>query len=210
VAELHNRISAFSFDRPGYDGVTQPGGVAHSAQATIRRMNAKGIKRATIAGLSFGGAVAAWIAAHHPDRVSSLVLISAAANRAAINRLDRVLAAPLVGPVLSGAMLLGASLMTHSPQMRRAAVIKAFLIEQRAMLLELPLLEDSLHSIQAPTTVVIGTADTVVSPSAGHLLASQIPGAKLVEIEGGNHALTASHAQRIAELIVATAAAVAP
>ena len=52
-------------------------------------MDADGIERVTIAGLSFGGGVAAWIAARYPERVSAVVLISAAANRAALLPVDR-------------------------------------------------------------------------------------------------------------------------
>jgi hypothetical protein len=42
----------------------------------------------------------------------------------------------------------------------------------------------------------------VVGAKAGRLLATQIPGANLVEIEGGRHALTATHGPRIAQLIL--------
>src|SRR5687767_15949118 len=40
-------------------------------------MDAAGVERATICGVSYGGLVAAAFAARHPDRVSGLVLVSA-------------------------------------------------------------------------------------------------------------------------------------
>lgn len=208
LAQLGDEVYALALDRPGYDGVSRSGGIAHSAQAAVARMDAEGIQRATIVGLSFGGAVAAWMGVNRSERVGSLVLISAAANTASLYRVDRLLAAPIVGPALSAAMVLGASVATHAPQLRSRRAINAFLIEQRSMLRELPELEASLNMIQAPTTVVVGTADTVVDPDAGRLLASQIPGATLIEIEGAHHRLPTTHAPRIAELILNTAAMV--
>jgi 3-oxoadipate enol-lactonase len=203
---LGDHVTAVALNRPGYDGVSAPGGIERSAEATIAHMDKHAIDRATIVGLSFGGGVAAWIAAEYPERVSSLVLISAAANRAALYRVDRLLAAPLLGPILSTGMIVGASVVLRSPRLLRPRTIKAFLVEQRAMLREIPLLEDKLGTISAPTTVVIGTADTVVSPDAGRLLAAQIPDAHLVEIERARHSLPATHPDRIAALITDAAA----
>jgi pimeloyl-ACP methyl ester carboxylesterase len=75
------------------------------------------------------------------------------------------------------------------------------------MLKELPILEELLPTITTPTTVVVGTADTVVGAKSGRLLARQIPDATLIEIEGGRHALTATHGPRVAQLILAATAA---
>jgi pimeloyl-ACP methyl ester carboxylesterase len=229
VPHLIGRAPLLAFDRPGYDGVSEPGGIEHSARATIARMDADGIDRATIAGLSFGGGVAAWIAAHNPERVRALVLISAAANRAALHPVDRLLAAPVAGRLASGALVSGAGLALSSrrlaqrfakrhavpadflhatgQRMRTGATRRTFLVEQRAMLKELPILEELLPTITTPTTVVVGTADTVVGAKSGRLLARQIPDATLIEIEGGRHALTATHGPRVAQLILAATAA---
>jgi 3-oxoadipate enol-lactonase len=228
LPELVGVAPVLALDRPGYDGVSEPGGIEHSASATIARMDAEGIERATIVGLSFGGGVAAWLAADHPDRVHSLVLISAAANRAALYPLDRLLASRAAGRVASGALVSGAGLALASgrlrgrfaarhgvpeeflrstgQRLRTRGTRRAFLVEQRAMLRELPVLEERLATISAPTTIVVGTADTVVGARSGRLLARQIPGAVLVEIEGARHALTATHAARVAELILAASA----
>jgi pimeloyl-ACP methyl ester carboxylesterase len=228
VPHLISQTTLLAFDRPGYDGASEPGGIEHSANATLARMDARGIELATVVGLSFGGGVAAWIAARNPERVRALVLISAAANRAALLPVDRLLAAPVAGRLASGAMVSGAGLALSSRRLRQrfakrhavpadfldatgrhirtSAVRHAFLVEQRALLKELPVLEELLPTITAPTTVVVGTADTVVGAKAGHLLARQIPQANLVEIEGGRHALTATHGPRIAQLILAATA----
>jgi pimeloyl-ACP methyl ester carboxylesterase len=47
---------------------------------------------------------------------------------------------------------------------------------------------DRLHLIKAPTLVITGTGDRLVSPSMSDLLASRIPNARLVKVKGGAHA----------------------
>ena len=46
---------------------------------------------------------------------------------------------------------------------------------------------DRLHLIKAPTLVITGTEDRVISPFSSDLIASRIPGARLVKVEGGSH-----------------------
>jgi len=46
---------------------------------------------------------------------------------------------------------------------------------------------DRLHLITAPTLVITGDADLLVSPANSDVLAANIPGAKLVKIPGGSH-----------------------
>ena len=48
---------------------------------------------------------------------------------------------------------------------------------------------ERLRSISAPTVVVHGTKDRLVSPSGGRATAKAIPGARLVRIEGMGHDL---------------------
>ena len=229
LPHLTDQAPVLAFDRPGYDGISEPGGIETSARATVARLDAEGIERATIVGLSFGGGVAAWIAAHDPERVRALVLISAAANRAALLPVDRFLAAPVVGRLASGALVSGLGLALSSrrfrerfaarhgipadflhvtgERMRTGSARRAFLVEQRAMLEELPVLEELLPTITAPTTVIVGTADSIVGAESGRLLATQIPDATLVEIQGGSHTLSATHGPRVAELILNAMAA---
>jgi pimeloyl-ACP methyl ester carboxylesterase len=47
---------------------------------------------------------------------------------------------------------------------------------------------ESLHAIKAPTLVIAGTRDRIISPLASEEMARRIPNAKLVLIEGGSHA----------------------
>ncbi|HTW11627.1 MAG TPA: alpha/beta fold hydrolase [Solirubrobacteraceae bacterium] len=200
-SHLDPEIPVIAVDRPGYDGVSAPGGIAHSARAAVARLDDDGVEKALVVGLSFGGGVAALIAAHHPDRVSALLLVSPAANAASLQRIDRLMAAPLIGAIFSAVVVAGAELKLGSSPVLGRAARRAFLVEQRAILRELPLLDGALSRIEAPTTVLLGSADRVVPPAAGRRVAAQIPGAELVEIGGAGHALHVTHPRRIAELI---------
>jgi pimeloyl-ACP methyl ester carboxylesterase len=229
---IGERAHTIAVDRPGWDGRSAAGGLGHSAAAAVRALDAAGAGRAVVAGLSFGGAVAAWMAVEHPDRVAALVLISPAANTASLQPVDRLLAMPVIGYASSAGVLAGAGLAlasgrfrrrlertfalpdeylrTASRRLRRPAAWTAFVTEQRALLEELPRLESRLGAITAPTTVVVGTADTVVPLEASRQLSRQIPGAELVEIPGAHHVLPAEHPARLAELILAAVSGVSP
>jgi pimeloyl-ACP methyl ester carboxylesterase len=60
-----------------------------------------------------------------------------------------------------------------------------------------------LRRITAPTLVIHGTADPMVTPSGGRATARAIPGAKLVRIEGMGHYLPRTAWPRLIDAIVA-------
>jgi pimeloyl-ACP methyl ester carboxylesterase len=67
-------------------------------------------------------------------------------------------------------------------------------------------LEARLGEVQAPTTIMAGTADRVVPIEAARALASQIPGAELVEVKRRGHLLPQRSARELARLIEAASA----
>jgi pimeloyl-ACP methyl ester carboxylesterase len=68
-----------------------------------------------------------------------------------------------------------------------ARTARSFAVEQRALVVESDRLERAIPQVSAPTTVVSGTWDTVVPPSAQAALARSVPGARLVRLEGVGH-----------------------
>jgi pimeloyl-ACP methyl ester carboxylesterase len=225
-AALGDDAIVVTLDRPGWDGRTSAGGLAENAAAALAALDRGGVERAVIVGHSFGAAVAGWIAAVHPERAGGLVLVAPAANLASLFPIDRWLALPLAGYVTSASLLASAGVTLASAHARKwiagqlalderllrdagralrsPSAWRAFAVEQRALIRDLPELESELHRITAPTTVVIGTADRIVPPSSARLLATQIPGASLVEVEGGNHLLPLQHPDRVADVIAAS------
>ncbi len=225
---IAGRVPTIAVDRPGWDGRTRPLDLAGNARAVLTRLDAEGIERATVAGHSLGGAIAAWLAADRPERVSGLVLAAPSASCASLNRLDELLATPILGSALATSALGSIGFALKLPPVRRRLTSRlgareeylrryarillnpmtwhSFVVEQQMLVRELPLLEARLGSISAPTTVVIGSADRIVVPSSARQLATRIPAAKLVQLEGATHLLVQERPAELAELIVEVAA----
>jgi len=159
--------------------------------------------------------------------VLGLALIAPAANEASLSPLDRWLARPLAGYLTGCALLAGAGAALSSARLRARMAARlgvdqrfllasartlraprswrAFAIEQRGLIAELPRLEGELHRIRAPTSIVIGSVDRIVPPSSARLLARQIPHARLLELPGASHLLPHQRPKPLAAEIAALA-----
>jgi pimeloyl-ACP methyl ester carboxylesterase len=67
----------------------------------------------------------------------------------------------------------------------------------------------ALASIDVPTLVLHGDADTLIDPSGGRRTAESIPGARFVLIEGMGHDYPPSYWDQIVDLVRAHTGAVA-
>jgi pimeloyl-ACP methyl ester carboxylesterase len=223
-AAVSGWTQAIAIDRPGWDGRSDPRNLPGNAQAALATLDEHEIERAVVVGHSLGGAIAVWLAAHHPDRVRALVLAAPAANLASLQAMDHWLALPVVGPLTSAASLTGLGLALSARPVRRGiareskledAYLKAsgralltswarhaFNTEQQALLRDLPALERRLGDVVAPTWIVVGTKDRIVPPAGPRTLAKQIGGARLVVLERAGHLLPQLHARRLAETIL--------
>jgi pimeloyl-ACP methyl ester carboxylesterase len=228
LAALPPGASTLAFDRPGWDGRSAAGGLEVNGRAALSMLDGTGSERAVVVGHSFGGAVAAWLAVHAPERVAGLVLCAPAANVASLYAIDRWLAIPLAGDVASAALLGLAGLALSAGPLRgrlaaelklgdrfllgagqrlvRPATWRAFAVEQRAMISELPELERGLGQITAPTRIVAGSQDRIVPLSSLRQLSRQIPGAELVLLDGAGHLLPLHRARDLATVIWGLAA----
>jgi pimeloyl-ACP methyl ester carboxylesterase len=218
VAALGHRRT-ITFDRPGWDGVRPPSGLPGNAEAALTELDVHGAERAVVVGHSFGGAIAAWLAAWFPNRVSGLVLIAPSANTESLYAVDRVLAAPVVGEAMS-ALMLGAAgwglsvrrmarllggderhLLSVARRLRSPYAWTAFVAEQRALFADLPRLEPELRGIQVPTRILAGTRDWAVPIGSLRKLESSIPGAELRLIPRAGHLIPLRQPQTVAEAI---------
>ena len=129
VAQLGDRLDSLAYYRPGWDGRLAATGLAGNAAAALEQLDRRSIERAIVAGHSFGGGVAAWLAAHHPERVAALVLAAPAANVSSLDGGDRLLAAPVVGPLASALSLATISLALSGSAVRRSLAARTGLDE---------------------------------------------------------------------------------
>ena len=162
------------------------------------------LKRATIAGWSFGGQVAFRVAASAPERIAQLVLISSNGVRASrsddfpFGRPPEETEPALIGAEKNGR--LGARrdtiaaafagkpdpdtlefLVRCSLQMPSWAAVACY----RSML-RTDLLKD-LPRIQVPVLQIFGTGDPAHSGKGARWVAEQLPESRIVELEGCGH-----------------------
>ena len=160
-------------------------------------LDALGAARASVVGHSMGGAVAAYFAAHHPERVDRLILADALypLAPAEIPLVFRALRTPLVGEALL-ALSADPSAPGFSAAYRERArewyrirgTRSAFLRYVRDP--DRPAeLTASYPKIAAPTLVLHGSADAFVPVAAMERAAPAIPAARIVTIADGGHFL---------------------
>ena len=151
------------------------------------------ISQFAFCGLSLGGAIGQWIAAHAPERVTHLVLANTSPQFVPRTNWEARIAAVLQGgmsAVVDVAMPRFFSPNTLAQQNPHAASIRSVFLGTDpvgylgccAALRDMNH-EDLLRQIKAPTLVISGDRD-VATPWTGHgeRLAQQIPGAKAIHL----------------------------
>jgi 3-oxoadipate enol-lactonase len=190
------RRRAIAVDYPGYgeSDPAEPGTTRDDyATAVLAVMDALGIDRAHVCGLSLGGVIA--MAIHHaaPERCASLILADTFAvhpdgpaiyerSVAASEQMSELAAART--PVL---LAPGASEDLHQEVRETMARIdpEAFRIGAEAVWLADQ--RDRVAAIQVPTLVLVGDQDTVTPPELSRDLADMIDGAELHILAGAGH-----------------------
>jgi 3-oxoadipate enol-lactonase len=198
------RRRAVAMDYPGYcDSEARVGATRDDfARAAVALLDALGIERAHVCGLSLGGVVAIAMAHLAPGRCASLILADSFAvhpEGQAIH--DRSVAA-------SGAMTMAELAAARAPSLLGAAASDAVKDEviatmgridsaayrQGAAAVWLADQCERAASIAAPTLVIVGDEDRITPPALSHDLARLVgsaldarPSVELVTIPGAGH-----------------------
>jgi 3-oxoadipate enol-lactonase len=169
------------------------------------------IERATLCGLSIGGMISMWVAAHAPERVDRLVLCCTSAllgppeswlERAAIVRAGGVEA---VADAVLERWFSPAFTRAHPDVIDRVrATLIATPREGYAGCCEAVAAMDltgALPSITAPTLVISAAEDPSIPPEHGRRIADLIPGARFELIPGARHIVSVERADLVTALI---------
>jgi pimeloyl-ACP methyl ester carboxylesterase len=212
------RSVTYEAGRPQYTGADL---VADAAGV----LDAYRIAAAHLVGLSAGGAFAQLLALGFPDRVRSLVLISTSPATPVEHRLPpaseryrRFLASAEVDwsdresaieyLVAYAQMLAGGERQfdeTAARELVRRDVERARNIassENHGLVSEGAVPRKPLSAIAVPTLVIHGSADPMFALAHGQALADEIPGARLLTLEGAGHGVERADWQAIVRAIL--------
>jgi pimeloyl-ACP methyl ester carboxylesterase len=177
LMEPMKRATVIALDRPGF-GESGPDDavIALDAQAAaVAALLPSDGRKAVIVGHSLGGAVAAWVAAAHPDRVQAVVLLASSLDpsQESIHPMQYVGDSFLFSWMLPRAVKnANTELMAFKPQLERLAPM--------------------LGRITAPVIIVHGTKDDLVPFANVAYMQRMLTGAQCVEtivLDGQNHFL---------------------
>ncbi len=167
-----------------------------------------GIKRAHVVGVSMGGMIAQVVAIEHPSRVLSLASImsntgSRITGQPALRVQPLILQGPPADPVAAEQRMLrlfelvGSTgfptdkerLLSIVRRSRERGSDAGGVARQLAAIVASPNRASRLAWVRAPTVVIHGTSDRLISPSGGRATARAIRGSRLVIIQGMGHDL---------------------
>ena len=179
-------------------------------------MDAAGIDRAAIGGISEGGPMAMLFAATYPERVDSLVLVGTTPRftqaddypdgippelfEMVVTQLADNRGTPLspVVPMWMPSMASDEGFRTWMQSYERACASPGSVRDLMRFIAEVDV-RSALPSIQAPTLVIHRTDDLVVPVALGRDVAKRIPGARYVEHPGADHVPWVGDTDRIVE-----------
>ena len=193
------------------------------AEDAIGVLDAFGIERAHVLGISMGGMIAQLVAAKHPDRTRSLISVMSSSGDPSLpaakpeamqvlmsrpeNPLDREC---VIEHGLAGRRVIGSPDYPDDDEQVRDELGRAFdrcyhpagVARQMAAVIASGSRVPLLARIAAPTLVIHGAADPLVDIEAGRDTARRIPGARFEVIAGMGHDLPSALVPRLVDLIV--------
>jgi pimeloyl-ACP methyl ester carboxylesterase/DNA-binding CsgD family transcriptional regulator len=206
LEELGRAHTVVRYDERGC-GLSDRDGVDLSLQAWVSDLetvvDAAGLERFTLLGISQGGAIAIAYAVKHPERVERIVLYGAYAQ-GRNHRGEDDLADALVGAIRAGwdkpnPAFRRLFTMRYLPQGTPEQMAWYDDIQQRTTSAEIAArlcekwsdvdVADLAPRVEAPTLVAHARGDGAVPFEQGRLLASLIPNARLLPLDSVNHLL---------------------
>ncbi len=208
VERLATKHRVVVFDNRGAgqtDKPAEPYSMAQFAADTVGLLDALNIERAHVFGASMGGMIAQHVALNHPDRVLGLILGCTAAGGKHVARTPADVLAILTQPpsgdraadIRAGWPILytPAYIESHRPVLEAQLQESVAYPEQPRYAFELQMQAivathntfDQLPQIKAPTLIQAGLEDILIPPENAHILAGQIPRARLIEYPHAAH-----------------------
>jgi pimeloyl-ACP methyl ester carboxylesterase len=192
-----------------YEPGAPPYGGSDLVADAVALLDALGIARAHVVGISMGGGIAQVLALDHPDRVASLTLMSTSPGGSDLPPTSAELAATFADPppapdwsdraavvdyMIEGLRPYEGSLPFDEERLRalvarivdRTSDVESSMTNH-GLLKGGESLRPRLGEIRAPTLVLHGTEDPLFPYGHGEAFADEIPGARLLPLHGMGH-----------------------
>ncbi|HEU5159562.1 MAG TPA: 3-oxoadipate enol-lactonase [Streptosporangiaceae bacterium] len=198
---LAERFRVVRVDHRGHGRSPVPPGpytIADLGADVLAVLDHLGERQASMCGLSLGGMVGMWLAAHAPERITALALLATSPHLGSVLWEQRIAAVEAGGmaAIVDGAMARWftddfrarhpdqvaryAAMLTATPAAGYVGCCAAIRdMDQRA----------DVAKISAPTLVMVGTDDVATPPAHARDLTERIAGARLEEVPGAAHLL---------------------
>lgn len=171
-------------------------------------LDAAGVDRAHVVGISMGGMISQTLTLQHPDRVTSLASIMSTTGANDVGQPTPDALTAIMSPpsedtreamIATGIenIRVWASPDHYDPEEMAISLAASWdrvggaqaegTARQTCAILASPARDEALASVDTPTVVIHGTADKLVTPSGGERTAACIPGAELLLIDGMGH-----------------------
>ncbi|MBI4518263.1 MAG: alpha/beta fold hydrolase [Deltaproteobacteria bacterium] len=218
VPEFAEHYRTVTFDNRGVGRSSKPPGpytISQMADDTAGLLDALGIARTHVVGVSMGGMIAQELALRHPQRVCGLVLGCTYPEPDADIERQRQFSVSELGGQITASGEIQIDFTSLDPMSFFQTLLPA-VFNPEFMERELPKLielfggalqygfsmdavlgqvaavmshraTERLHQIRSPTLVITGDADRLVPPANSDIIAQRVPGARLVKIPGGSH-----------------------
>lgn len=214
---LSENLRILAIDRPGHGWSERTKGSeaalpSNQARYIIGVMDNLKVDKAVVVGHSWSGALALALALEYPERVAGLVLLAPASHPwpGGINWYYTLATLPALGRLFTDTLVVPFGEMVVNPAVRssfapqappdnyvpnagsalvlRPAEFRANAQDVAELIDFLTIQAQHYGDIAVPTVIITGDADATVSPRIhSHRLVEQIPGARLIELEGVGH-----------------------
>jgi 3-oxoadipate enol-lactonase len=181
----------------GESPLFHPFTIADLADDVASLLDALGLPRAAVGGMSWGGYVALAFARRHRGRLEGLVLADTKAGpdtpeaRQGRDEMAALVQAQGVGAYLDKQLPRLLSPAAPEPVRRQARALgdqgAPAVIAGLAALRDRPDRRPELPDIGCPTVIVVGAEDALTPPAEARAMAEAVPGARLVELPGAGH-----------------------
>lgn len=206
VEALSGSWRTIAWDERGH-GLTrstaEPFSYWDSASDLLGLLDALGVERAVLVGMSQGGFLSLRAALSAPERVRALILLDSQAGTedpAKAPYYDQLIdsweadgLSDELGAIVAS-IVIGSDAALSTPWIERWRGIDTAVLRQiYATLMTRDDITERVREIAAPTLVVHGEADVAIDPARAHALTDLMPNATLQTIPGAGHAANLTH-----------------